>query len=67
MMGIPEEDQHKYILKKDDFLLRSKAVEANAAIAVDYFVERLQALIDNVLTPVFGLREYIIRFEFQHR
>ena len=65
--GIKEEDLAKYITAEQDFLLRSKAIENNAAIATDYFIERLEALFDEVLIPVYGLRDYIVRYEFQHR
>ena len=67
MLGIPLDMQHHYILRKDDFLKRSKAIEANAAITTDYFIERLESLHENVLRPVFNLKESIIRYEFQHR
>ena len=33
----------------------------------DYFIERLEALFKDVLEKVYGLKEVIIRFEFQHR
>ena len=65
--GIKEEDLHLYITSDDDFNLRSKAIENNAAIATDYFIERLHALFEEVLIPIYGLRDFIIRFEFQHR
>jgi hypothetical protein len=56
-----------YITKQEDYRLRSEAVNSNAAIVVDYFIERVEALLKHVLVPVFGIKEKIVRYEWQHR
>jgi hypothetical protein len=63
----PDEPRDAYITKQEDYRLRSQAVNRNAAIVVDYFIERVESLVKHVLRPVLGIKEYIIRYEWQHR
>ena len=67
MASIPEEERHNFITKQQDYLLRSRNAEKYAAITTDYFIERLEGLFKDVLEKVYGLKDTIIRFEFQHR
>ena len=64
---IPEGQEDKYITKSNDFLLRSQNVNKYARLFVKYFVARIKLLIKHVLTPILGIEDYFVRFEYQGR
>ena len=66
---IPEgqEDSGEFITKKDDYLLRQKALNANGHI-VDWFAhKRMKLMVDKILEDQLGTMDYIIRCEYQSR
>ena len=60
-------NKDEYITKKDDYILRFKAVQENIDIVNAYFQKRMDMLWEHVLKPVFGGKHYIMRFEMQSR
>ena len=64
---IPEDHGNNYITKAEDYRLRTKAINDNAQLVTNFFVARMEDLIERVLKPYFGVREHIIRYEFQKR
>ena len=64
---IPFGREDQYITKRQDYLLRCDAVNKNASLVLDFFVERIETFMEEVLKPVLGLKEFVIRYEFQHR
>ena len=64
---IPTENSDQFITRKQDYLLRSAAVNRNAMTVVEYFAKRVETFIEDVLKPYFGLSHYFVRYEFQAR
>lgn len=64
---IPAENADQFITRKQDYLLRSAAVNRNAMTAVEFFAQRVETMIKDVLTPYWGLTHYFVRYEFQAR
>jgi hypothetical protein len=62
-----DEDPNKFITKAEDYRLRSKAVNDNAGIVSDMFVTKVNLLFKHVLEPILGVKEKVVRYEFQHR
>ena len=61
------DDPDRYITKKQDYLLRQKAVHNNGHI-VDWFAhKRLELMREKILEPHLGMMDYIIRCEYQAR
>lgn len=58
---IPADNKEQYITKSEDYLLRSKAVNDNAGLVVDYFCDRVENFIDDVLRETIGVTDYVIR------
>ena len=54
----------KGIDEKEDHRLRAQAVRENADLVDWYFHHRVEAMLKHVL-PVFGVKEYIVRYEAQ--
>ena len=65
---IPEgEDPLNYITQGEDYRLRMDAVNRNQDICNFFFRRQLDLLFEHILIPIFGVKDYIVRFEFQHR
>ena len=64
---IPAGQEDMYITKRDDFLLRASAVNKHAGLCVDYFCQRVESFLEQVATPVLGLSDSAVRYEFQDR
>ncbi len=62
---IPLEERSNYITKSQDFLLRSRIINQYAHLAVNYFAQRVENYIENVMKKSIGVEDYIIRYEFQ--
>ena len=63
----PNDDPRKVITKRQDYLLRQKAVHDNGHI-VDWFAhEKLRLLREKILEPHLGMMDYIVRCEYQAR
>ena len=60
-------DPTDYITEAEDYKLRQDAVAKNADICNFYFRNQLDLLFENVLVPCYGVTDYFIRYEFQHR
>ena len=56
-----------FLTKHEDFMLRAKAVDANADLVVSYFCTKVEAFIQEVLTVTIGVKDWIVRYEFQSR
>ena len=68
MGEIPEDaDPSEYILERDDYKWRMEAVQKNADICSFYFRYQLEQLFEHILKPIYGVKEYFIRYEFQFR
>ena len=65
---LPGHDRYleKDIDEKEDHRLRAQAVRENADLVDWYFHQRVEAMLKHVL-PKLGVREYIVRYEAQHR
>ena len=63
----PDSDKNEFIDERTDYQLRLKAVQENTDIVNEYLIKKVCLLWDHVLQPVLGGKEYIMRFEFQHR
>ena len=62
---ISEEEKSKYISKQQDFILRSRVVNENAGLFVEYFTNRVEMFIEHVLKPLWGVTDHWIRYEYQ--
>ena len=60
-------DHDKYIDKKEDYLLRQRAVQNNLHIVDEFIHIKLDLLKNLVLKPYLGMVDYVIRAEFQSR
>ena len=50
LSDIPEgEDPRGFLLKKDDFLLRTAMIDKHTATVVDFFIERVECFVKEVL------------------
>ena len=50
LSDIPEgEDPRGFLLKKDDFLLRTAMIDKHTATVVDFFIERVECFVNEVL------------------
>ena len=50
LSAIPEgEDPSGYMLKKEDFLLRSAMIDKHTATVVDFFIERVERYVNEVI------------------
>ena len=50
LSDIPEgEDPSGFLLKKDDFLLRTAMIDKHTATVVDFFIERVECFVNEVL------------------
>ena len=63
----PGTDMSSVIDEKTDYQLRSKAINENIDIVNEYFMTKVDLLWKHVLKPLFGGKNYIRRYEFQHR
>merc|ERR1711860_47020 len=60
-------NKDEYMTKREDDILRFKAVQENIDIVNAYFQKRMDMLWEHVLKPIFGGKHYIMRFEMQNR
>ena len=68
MSDIPESsEQGEYITENMDYFLRHKAICDNADICKHFFKKRFKLLLHIILIKHLKMKDYIIRFEFQHR
>ena len=56
-----------FLTKREDFLLRARAVDKNSAFIVEHFCKKVEGYVEQVLRTTIGVTEYVIRYEFQHR
>ena len=61
------EERGEFLTKKQDFLLRARAVDKNSAFIVDHFCKKVEGYVEQVLQRTIGVDEFVIRYEFQHR
>ena len=62
----PDADMSLYIEKKQDYLLRSTAVQANGHIVDWYATKRINVLLNTVLKTI-GITDFVLRSEYQSR
>ena len=68
MADIPEDaDPTEYILERDDYKWRHEGMEKNADLCNIYFRKLLEELFEHILKPVYGVKDYFRRYEFQFR
>ena len=60
----PGAEASNYITKRQDYQLRQAAVQSNGHIVTEYAQIRIQELMEAVLGPAYGLRDYCVRTEF---
>ena len=63
----PGTDMSSVIDEKTDYQLRSKAINENIDIVNEYFMTKVDLLWKHVVKPIFGGKNYIRRYEYQHR
>ena len=62
-----ENEKHLYISKVEDHRLRAEAVRNSPDIVDFWFVNRIEKMLEHVLGKTLGVKDYIIRYEAQHR
>ena len=65
--AVEEEQRHLYIDKVEDNRLRAEAVRNNPDIVDLWFVNRVEKMVDIVFGKTLGVKDFIIRYEAQHR
>ena len=64
---IPKGREEEFITKRQDFLLRADAVNANAGVVLQYFIDRVETFVEKIGKPILGIEDHILRYEFQDR
>ena len=60
-------DRHRYVTHAEDFLWRRRFLIEKSHEYDLYFRRKVNLLIEEVLKPVFGVKDHIIRWEYQSR
>ena len=66
-MPLDDTEAEPFITKSKDFLLRRQNVNNRALLVVNYFCTKVERLVTEVLPKTIGVKEFIIRYEFQSR
>ena len=66
-MPLDDSEAEKFITKSRDFNLRKDVINQNAYMVVNYFCSSVENLITEVLPKTIGVKDFVIRYEFQNR
>ena len=59
------EDKKQFISKQQDYVMRSNMINKHSGLFVEFFKARVELLIKQVLTKMWGVVDYFIRYEYQ--